>query len=180
MLTKSAVIVENRYSIDKVMDAHAKFLPPDWALVHISQPINSMRQYNELLVSRDFWEAMTDIVLIFQWDSMLLRKGIEAFLEWDYVGAPIPDIGFPAQNGGLSLRRRNAMLAVIDAREWHGENEDVWFCNGLYQLGLNIATYEVAEKFSCETEFRLGTLGYHAIPSWLKFSECEMIRRQYD
>lgn len=177
-MTCSAVIIENRFSVDKVMDAHAKFLPPDWDLVHISQPIHSIREYNELLVSREFWEAMTDVVLIFQWDSGLLRKGIEAFLEWDFCGASIAHMpGY--MNGGLSLRRRDAMLAVIDAVPYERQNEDCYFVDGLRQIGGKLPSEEVADKFSVETKFLLGSVGFHAINVWLSYDECEQIRNQY-
>jgi hypothetical protein len=55
-------------------------------------------------------------------------------------------------------------------------NEDVFFS----RFVKNVAPREVNAKFACETEFRLGTLGAHAIDEWLTKAECEQIRRQYD
>lgn len=162
------------------MDVHAKFLPDDWSMVHISQPMTTMQEYNELLASRGFWEAMCDHVLIFQHDSLLLRHGIEEFLEWDFIGAPLYHIPFPAMNGGLSLRKRDAMLKVIDNFPYNGGNEDMFFCNGLQALNGNLPDKETAKKFSVETEFSLGSLGFHSPWKYLTPEEVEQIKHQYD
>lgn len=55
-------------------------------------------------------------------------------------------------------------------------NEDVFFS----RFVKNVAPRDVAAKFACETEFRLGTLGAHAIDEWLTKEECESIRTQYN
>lgn len=178
----TAIIIENRGipGLNEIIAGHEKFLPAGTDIWHIkNEQINSMNDYNRLLTSKRLWSNLPENVLIFQHDSRLLRTGIEEFLQWSYVGAPIPKIGFPAQNGGLSLRCSSAMIKVIDSIPYTGVNEDVWFCNGLYQLGLNIAPYEVAERFSCETQYKLGTVGFHQISSYLSPNECNTIISQY-
>jgi hypothetical protein len=55
-------------------------------------------------------------------------------------------------------------------------NEDVFFS----RFVKNVAPREVNAKFACETEFRLGTLGAHAIDEWLTKEECGKIRNQYN
>jgi hypothetical protein len=54
-------------------------------------------------------------------------------------------------------------------------NEDVFFSCFVKE----VAPREVCEKFACETEFRLGTFGYHAIDEWLTAEECKQIKEQY-
>ena len=100
-----------------------------------------------LLKDEDFWLACDgELVLIFQADTMLCRGaelGLEAFCEYDYVGAPFQpgecppghdkdrsmcqddfdkmarhaNLSVPAYgvggNGGLSLRRRSKMLEMV-------------------------------------------------------------------
>jgi hypothetical protein len=100
-----------------------------------------------LLKDEDFWLACDgELVLIFQADTMLCRGadlGLEAFSEYDYVGAPFQpgecppghdkdrsmcqddfdkmalhaNLSIPAGgvggNGGLSLRRRAKMLEIV-------------------------------------------------------------------
>ena len=48
----------------------------------------SIDYYNELLVSRTFWQSLPSYVLMFQTDSFMLRSGIDSFRKYDYIGAP--------------------------------------------------------------------------------------------
>lgn len=182
-MTKCAVIIDNRHipGLEDVIMAHELRLPMEWQVWHIAnEPIHSLSDYNRLLTSKRFWRNMPDKVLIFQFDSMLLRDGIEDFMEYDYIGAPIKHCDFPIMNGGLSLRDSKAMLKVINHVPYQGEQEDVYFCRGLQQLGGKLPTREIADQFSTETIYKLGTLGFHAIDKWLAPIECQHIRGQYD
>lgn len=163
----------------EIWHRHREFLPDDVkGIAKIN--LNSIDEYNKYLCSKQFWESIkTEYVFIIQHDSAILRTGIEEFLGYDFIGAPIKHIPFPAMNGGFSLRKKTAMLRVIENIPYTGGNEDMYFCNGLKQLGGNLPTFEVANKFSCETYFTLGTLGYHAIEKWLTPEQCEQIKNQY-
>lgn len=142
--------------------------------------------YNRLMLSEAFYERWRGYshVLICQTDALVLRPGLDEFLEgdFDYVGAPLPeDMRLPKHyfpgagrlmralpwlvpgvnprvgNGGLSLRRVEATLALLrrDAlrvRLWR-LYEDLYFssraCDG--QSGFVAATREVARRFCAET-----------------------------
>lgn len=198
-----AVIVDSRPIDPKIIDAHMKHLP-GWELflfiqpnsIHLKEkyncraaicpPIRSLNDYNKFMTSPLTWEHLQEYerVLIFQQDSMILRDGIEEFLEWHYVGAPWrwqqePKFG---GNGGLSLRNPKKCLTLTKQKAWsvaHGY-EDVYFTNHLSEVGGKVAPYEVCRRFSCETMFELGTLGYHAIDKHLSTEEVRQIKRQYD
>lgn len=180
-----AIIIDNRY-IDNtwVHESHGKFLPEDWGIMKFTKhDVRTLNDYNNLMTSRELWEAIPfDKVLVFQQDSRLLRTGIDAFLEYDFIGAPIRNCPFPAMNGGLSLRSKEAMLKVIDSVPYnvslHGY-EDIYFCNALAKLNGKLPTLEVAQEFSCETQFKLGTLGYHAIEKYLSAEQVRQIHGQY-
>lgn len=181
----AAVIIDDRHlpNMEEIILGHEIMLPVDWQVWHIgNEPVNSISNYNRLLTSKRFWRCMPDKVLIFQHDSMLLREGIEEFLDYDFIGAPIKNIP-GCMNGGLSLRDRATMLKIINNFPYMGEsihgNEDIYFCNGLEWVGAKIPTMEVAQQFSVETIFGLGSLGYHAIDKYLTASECTAIRGQY-
>ena len=131
-------------------------------------PIND---YNRQLTSPKFWEKLIkyDRVLIFQQDSGILKKGIEDFLNWSYVGAPWFN-GAPwarkdraGGNGGLSLRDPKEMLRVCHGWNPSKGNEDVFFTHKC----KNVAPYEICKKFSVETVFELGSFGYHAMSKHL-------------
>ncbi len=197
-----AVIVDSRPIDAEIVQAHIKHLP-GWELIMFLQPnsyetrerfgcrgilcppINSLNDYNNFLTSEVFWKKLIefDRVLIFQQDSMILKDGIYEFLEFDYVGAPWiwqkePRIG---GNGGLSLRNPKKCFELVHKKPWclaYGY-EDVFFSNGLGEVGGKVAPYEICRKFSCETMYELGTFGYHAIQSHLTSDQVSKIISQY-
>ena len=199
MYELAAVIVDTRrLSLYQVITEHLFYLPKYTKLYIFSSEdnrhlqemlncefhvveINDIRGYNKLLKSKNFWNKIKEEnILIFQEDSRLLREGIEDFYEYDYVGAAwdfYPFVG----NGGLSFRHKSAMLKVLEVCNPENDiNEDVYFAWGCNVLKLNLAPVHVANKFSCETQFNLGTLGYHAIEKYLSLEQVNEIKKQYE
>lgn len=142
----------------------------------------SVDKYNQLLTTRSFWEIFkAEKVLIFQHDSRLLKKGIENFYNFDYLGAPWK-FQTTGGNGGLSLRSPKIMLQILMQYSYnfnHHGNEDVFFSNHINLVGGNVGNNYICSEFSCETIFKLGTLGCHAIEKYLSHSEVEQILNQY-
>jgi hypothetical protein len=176
-----AVIVENRFDVGYVIDAHKPFLPEDTIFTVEKSNVKSILDYNKLMTSLDFWQRRkTKKVLIFQHDSALLRKGIERFYEYDYVGAPW---GFQEHggNGGLSLRSVDSMIWCIKQKPWISRlgNEDVYFSNMLKDSNYKLAPREVCEEFSVESIYKEGALGYHAIEKYLTPQQVLKIKFQY-
>jgi hypothetical protein len=141
--------------------------------------VTTLRHYNSLITDPLFWNQLVrfERVLVFQNDSMILRDGIDEFLEYNYVGAPWK-FQHKGGNGGFSLRNPKAMLKLCKEKPYSERfgYEDVYFSNHIE----NVAPRNVCEKFSVETIFKLGTFAYHAIDNWLTKSECEQIRHQYE
>ena len=112
-----------------------------------------------------------------------MRTGIEEYMQYDFIGAPIGHIQFPCMNGGLSLRKKSKMMQVIAAIKYneglHG-NEDMFFCNAIKDIGGNLPTKEIAQSFSVETIFGLGSMGVHAIEKYLTNDQCSEILNQYN
>ena len=188
-MRKCAIIVENRLSkeLDIIIEKHMDFLP-GWDLKHIKADINSGEDYNNLLISHDFWNIPYDKVLIFQHDSMILREGIDEFLQYVFIGAPIErsrHFPFPAMNGGLSIRTPQALIECITkiprhTTKYSQHNEDIYYSYISSQLGFNLPDYETARRFSVETIFGLGSLGIHAIEKYLSDEEVTWIMDQYE
>ncbi len=180
----TVILVENRpgLSADAIKN-HIPFLPKDWRFIHYNESkINSIEAYNILMTSKSFWDNFLyyDRVLIIQHDSALLRKGIEEFLEWDYVGAPwtFQESG---GNGGLSLRNPLVMSNICNNYVYRAAlegNEDIWFSK-LVAIEGKLAPRSVCSKFSCEAIYQEGTLGIHAIDRYLTLEQCQKIRNQY-
>ena len=185
-----AVIVDSRGVEQSLINAHMAHLD-GWDLdVVSSHVIINSYDYNALLTAPFFWENYVDYerILIFQHDSMLMRSGIEEFLEWDYVGAPWFETAPWARkdrkggNGGLSLRNPLAMLDCLRSFNYNSAagNEDVFYVHNLDRCGWKVAPFEVCERFSCETIFTLKTIGWHQIDKHLTPDQISEIKHQYD
>ena len=158
---------------------------PGWSMMHIKDvEIRNVHDYNRMLTDRQFWAGLEyDKVLIFQHDSMILRDGIDEFLDWDFVGSPWrTDTSWARPdrhggNGGISVRDVDAHATLLRHTHYHPcmGNEDVFFVHHL----PNVAPYEVCSRFGVETEFRLGTLCYHQIDERLTVEQCHQVRNQY-
>lgn len=160
-------------------------VPPDM--------LNSYEKYDEVLArDLELWEILCgyDRVLLFQEDSKILRPGVEEFLEWDYIGAPWPTmpqtpmIGYVG-NGGLSLRNPKVFLDIAKNEKhdppryswrWY---EDQWFISYFKKYDVKVAPVAVAERFSVENIFKLGSFGCHAIEKCLSPEQCKQILTQY-
>lgn len=82
----------------------------------------SARDYNRLCLTRDFYERARPHthILIHQLDAWLFRDELSRWTMYDYVGAPIylGDALVGVGNGGLSLRRVEHCLRVLDLPRW--------------------------------------------------------------
>ncbi len=179
-----AIIVENRpLNMPEIYAKHIPFLPSTFEMMHFDRfPIITGMDYNRLLTSADFWRAIPfDKILVFQHDSQLLRKGIEDFYEYDFIGAPLYHIPMPAMNGGLSLRSKDKMIEICEKFPWGPEmgNEDIYFCNHMERVGGRLPDKETAALFSVETIIGFGSLGVHAIDKWHSPDAVDLVLTQY-
>jgi hypothetical protein len=121
----------------------------------------------------------TSHALIMQWDAGIVDAGLwsDAFLEYDYIGAPWGWHGdaYEIGNGGFSLRSRRLMDYIAEHRDEFplGHPEDDVLCRRyrpeLERSGFRWAPIDVALRFSFErTGFSgLGAhFGYHGIFNW--------------
>ena len=137
----------------------------------------SIPAYNRLLLGgytldsgKILWEHIKEEhIMIFQTDCICFRQPSEEQLSWDYIGAGCGkdrDEKTFVMNGGLSLRKRSAMMKVcseLSEDQKSGEtNEDVVFTDHLRSQGYNIPELSHCLKFSVETHGDAGTaVGLH-------------------
>ena len=147
-------------------------------------------EYSAMLGAPLFWQCLLDgfkceHALIFQCDTLLLKGGdaINAFLKYDYVGAPWPDPGmrttidnrsrqFTVGNGGLSLRNVRVMLAIARNHPYPKPSdndgvcvpEDVYFAYWLkaHEEVYWIPSSEEASAFAMEHVYNPCAAGLHA------------------
>lgn len=131
-------------------------------------PSLSYREYNAMLKQAAFYEKFipAETFLIFQTDSMICgphKDLLQKFLSYDYVGAPWKDRFIEAVgNGGLSLRKRSAVLAKLRACPANERDaEDGYFAGTCAGATLKIPSKEEAGEFSIETIYTPKSFGVH-------------------
>jgi len=142
--------------------------------------------YNRILKSFHLWNQLHTLniskCLILQDDSMVLRKGMESFLKYDYIGPPwlkclsnVPLEKYVGNlyvgNGGLSLRSVESMLKIVDKYKEEKNllfnnslqpiQEDVYFSMCAQKEMMNLPTYNQASIFGMEQVFNIDALGIH-------------------
>jgi hypothetical protein len=165
----------------------------------------SIKGYNRLLMSPAFYErfAPHEFMLILQTDAILLRDDLDEWMAkpYDYVGAPWPEgveivvnldrftgdyakkVKVHVGNGGLSLRRNQACIALLQefpqALDFFirtGSSEDLFFSiMGSLSNAFVIPNETVASQFSLELKpehyqhinQQKPPMGGHA---WLKYN----------
>ena len=210
---KCAVLVDTRClpNLEFVIRQVGRFLDDTWSMVIFTGNLNydyvknicdnignitvikmgvdrfAINDYNNMLLTEIFWNMINaEHILIFQGDSLLLRYGINDYLDYDYVGAPWPhDSPTVIGNGGLSLRRKSFIKRVfkeysidkapLQLKPDYLENvpEDVYFSYGLTYLGGKVPSLEQAKKFSVESIYCDDPIGmhqmWHATEYWKQF-----------
>lgn len=131
----------------------------DVTQVQLPQEKLTIGDYNQMLLSERFWTVIQqEHVLIFQTDCVCVRGTPARFLRYDYVGAVcgtlLPDRFI--MNGGLSLRRRSAMLRATGmlTDEARQKPEDVAFT----QTMRASKEFELPDMPECN-EFAIESLG---------------------
>jgi hypothetical protein len=144
-------------------------------------------EYSNFLMTSHFWNLLHgDKILIYQEDSLIFKKNIMDFIQYDYIGAPFPkgadDTPNCVGNGGLSLRTKSKMIEVI--KKYPVKNfkignstkkymasvgmdtvpEDVYFSKNIqdYKIG-NVADWDTAYQFSSESTFNPNSFGCHQL-----------------
>lgn len=169
------------------MRAMCATIHPNIRIIVLDKQESSQNEYNDLLLTADFWTLFRgETLLLMQEDTFLFHGDIEPFLPYDYVGAPFAaDTIAPVNqgNGGFSLRSKAAMLRALKAvspadftttsetvnnYRRHSQlthyPEDVYFSQTLqtHQLG-EVAPYDLARKFSSESVYTCNCMGMHCM-----------------
>jgi hypothetical protein len=151
---------------------YMKKIAPFTQIIKLNLDIKNINDYNNLLLTTDFWNLFDgEKLLIYQEDSILFHGEIEPFMEYDYIGAPwiqdhVPD-GYGG-NGGLSLRTKSVMIECLNKHipppytYFDRQPEDFYFSNTLYHNGIGkLAPRKVAMNFSQEQIISKTAMGGH-------------------
>lgn len=142
--------------------------------------------YSGILKDIEFWKDIDEEhILVFQHDSFVLRSGIEEFVGYDYIGPPwywtygdfkdkrYKDLKDFKQggNGGFSLRKKSAMMRIIESNPPYYEYEDMYFSNALSED----VPLDIKKKFAVESMFYENPLGVHQIHRYLSKDQIKKI-----
>ena len=153
-------------------------------LVNLNVDNLNSQAYSKLFVEKHiiYPHIDTETFLIFQTDSIIFNKNrhfINNFLEYDYVGAPWKWLGYNIGNGGLSLRKKNKMLEIIENHPYNGsENEDMYF-SFQNTIECKKPNLEKAKTFSVETIFHENCFGVHNCWRYLNHYELNRLKELY-
>jgi hypothetical protein len=146
-------------------------------LINLNVENLTIDNYNNLLISKSFYENfISKFVLIFQTDSLIRRKIDSDFFNYDYVGAPWKDnCQVCVGNGGFSLRKVETMKLICEKYKNVYGNEDLFFSHEVQKNGFNLPDVETASRFSSEWTLHPDPCGFHAINKFHRREEVEKL-----
>jgi hypothetical protein len=176
-------------SIKLVTHEKPKNLPHYITFEPSSFVMDTYKKYNEYVFRELGKHVDTSHCLLVQYDSWILRPELwdDAWLEWDYIGAPWPikENSYIANtgervrvgNGGFSLRSKRLLdipkaydLPLMQEQGYYNEDGNVtcYHRRELLALGIKYAPIEVAARFSHETDVPendgILPFGFHRFP----------------
>jgi hypothetical protein len=119
--------------------------------------------YNELLKTTQFWNMFKEEhILTFETDCYLRRPIPESIYQYDYVASNRPWLLEHPGGGGLSYRKRSAMLAICDIFPPETDPmQDSYASNGVIKLNLKTPTMEESSQYFCECAINNRAVGTH-------------------
>ncbi len=124
------------------------------------EPIAGRAAHNALTLDRLPEWTGCDVNLLLRWDGFVIdgRRWRREFAEWDYIGAPWPQMAQAVGSGGFSLRSRRLLNAVQRLRRDEPQAdvetaEDLQICfkyrAALQAQGLRFPDAALAGAFAC-------------------------------
>jgi hypothetical protein len=153
-------------------------LGPNLDSVHLIQmfegnpePTVGKNEYNYLLQSSEFYEAMqSENLLMMEMDTYLRKPIATDILKYDYVAAPY-SWDTSSAGGGLSFRKRSAMLSICSTFTDLCHAQDIYALRGMKSLGYVIPPFDESIQYFCESCHYKDPIGFHQW--WTFFSESQ-------
>jgi hypothetical protein len=152
--------------------------------------------YSDFMKSKELWECLNGkFILTIQPDTWILNKAphnIDYFIALDksFIGGNIQYIWWEFEreklsfdfnnfNGGLSLRKREDMIRVIESfpplpteypsKYMATDAEDVYFSIGCHKLGFTLGDDENSSHFAVHSIYKDSCFGFHFPSSQIEF-----------
>lgn len=130
----------------------------------VGTPEQGKIDYNELLKNRKFWESIdAEHILTMENDAYLLRDIPDSMYDYDYVASKWTWLPDEPGGGGLSYRKRSAMLRICDECPHLAETpmQDSFVSEGVKELGLKYPNKKESEAYFVESEYSEHPVGVH-------------------
>jgi hypothetical protein len=132
-------------------------------------PIQTTKDYSDLLLTGLRQYVTGTHVLVIQWDSFILHPQLwtDDFLQYDYIGAVWPHHpNTPVGNGGFSIRSVKLLEALGNPKITKHHPEDFCICVDNKaplesEFGIRFAPTNVAEQFAVERGDWHPAFGFH-------------------
>jgi len=146
----------------------SKILKHNLDSVHLIQmfegnpdPAEGKNEYNYLLQSSEFYSALpSENLLLMEMDTYLRKPVPEEILKYAYVASPYM-WDKTTSGGGLSFRKRSAMLTVCSKYSQLSPAQDMYACGGIKALGYSRPTFEEEIQYFCESCLYEDPVGFH-------------------
>jgi hypothetical protein len=135
----------------------------------IANPEKGKIEYNQLLQTRTFWETFNEEnLLTIETDSYLLDFIPDSIYQYDYVASKWgwhPEL---PGGGGLSFRKKSAMLALFDNPDIKTyPAQDFFVAEGMKLMQFKYPTFEESKYFFSENTLDFECIGTH---QWWTFA----------
>ena len=131
------------------------------------EPSIGKNEYNMLLQSKEFYEALPSEGLLLMEMDTYLRKPIDPkILSYDYVACPY---GWDetTSGGGLSFRKKSAMIDICNRYNQIEAAQDIFACRGVKALGYSMPPFTDATTYFSESVLYEDPVGVH---QWWTFA----------
>jgi Protein of unknown function (DUF5672) len=125
------------------------------------EPAIGKKEYNGLLQTADFYKQLdAECLLCMETDTYLRRQIPEDLLEYDYAACPYEwDETF--SGGGITFRKRSAMIRICESIAEKNTNQDVYICDGIRKLGYKMPEFMKGITYFAESCFYEDPVGVH-------------------
>lgn len=171
-------ILKNTFQMDSRINSRIQ-------LSRLRQTNLTIKQYNILLTSIDFWNKIDgENILIFQTDSCLCRHintfDFTEYLNYGFIGAPSKlEYPIPWQNGGISIRKKSLMIKALKYYNGPSEmNEDKFYTVANRRI-VNPSPFELANKFSVEQYYFDNPLAIHKAWKYLSKEDWDSLKHKF-
>lgn len=124
-------------------------------------PTEGKNEYNRLLKDASFYESLPgEHHLFFQVDSYLRKPVPEEWKSFHYVAAPY-EWDESSAGGGLSYRRKSAMIDICKEYRDDASDEDAFICQGIKTKGYSMPPFELAVTYISESCIYEDPIGVH-------------------